>query len=131
METKSVLVLLVFAALVGSGLTYVFQSLLWQTQNNMTVSVITDIRIEKPLNTSVTAWNWGEFNQTGMTKTETFYIRNYGNNVTAVNCTVENLPNGFNVSVNPSGWVLSPNEWQSFNVTVTLTQTIPSGTYNF
>jgi len=132
METKSVLILLVLSALVGSGLTYALnQTLLWRTSNNMTVSVITDIRIEKPLNTSVTAWNWGEFNQTGMTKAEIFYIRNYGNNVTAVNCTVENLPSGFNVTVDPSGWVLMPNQYEPFNVTVTLTQTIPPGTYNF
>jgi hypothetical protein len=128
---KSILVLLVLSALVGSGLTFAFQSLLWRTSNTMTVGVITNINIQKPLGTSITEWDWGQFDKVGMSKTEQFYIVNNGNNQTAVNCTVENLPNGFNVTVDPCGWVLMPNQYEAFNVTVTLVEPLPPGTYNF
>ena len=131
MKAKNVLIALVLTALAASGVTFALQNLLWKTSNNMSVSLITSIRIEKPLNTSITMWDWGEFNQTGQSKTETFWIRNLGNNVTAVNCTVENLPSGWSVEVVPSGWILTPNQVENFNVTVKLLEPLPIGNYNF
>jgi hypothetical protein len=129
MKWKKTLASLVLVALLSAALTYAIT--LKTMQNNMHVSGISAVAIEKPQGTRIEAYDWGQFNNIGNAKTETFWLKNIGNGPLNVNGTVTGLPSGWTVSLSKSDWSLQLNETVAFNMTVTLLEALPQGAYSF
>lgn len=129
MTLKKSILGMILAAILSAALTYAIT--LKTLNNTMHVTGIQAVNIEKPLGTPIQSYDWGVFSEINQSKTETFHLRNVGNEVLNLNATITDLPAGWTATLSTTEWVIPPSETANFTMTLTLTEAIPTGDYTF
>jgi len=99
--------------------------------NNMSVQNIAALQVECPEGTPISSWNWGTFNEVGQVKQTTFTLRNVGNTQLNCNVTIENLPDGWTISLSRSDWTIAPGASTNLTISLRLDEALPVGDYSF
>jgi len=117
--SKTTLALLLTIAILSSALAYSLW--LYTVENNMSITTYKEVQVEKPLTTKILTYQWGEFNKTNPTKTETFWLRTLTNMPINVTSQTSGLSSAFTFDLNVTKFEFTTyNQTIAFDATLTL-----------